>query len=97
MPVLASSQQIAQLLVPVRVFTDSYLNDPIEFAPDPSFIPTSALKQLQIINIVNVDQTGYNIIDLNASQPQYYSATSISSVNTREAVNRVIDKTFNFF
>lgn len=97
MAVLAPPQQIAQLLVPKQVFTDSYLNDPIEFAPNPNFIPTSALKQLQVINIIDVDQAGYNIIDLNASKPQFYSATTTSAVNTREAINRLIDKTFNFF
>lgn len=94
---LAPAAAAQALLQPQQVYTTAYLNNPILFTPDLRFEPVSALAQLNIINIMARDQTDFGIIDLNANTPQYYSATTYTTVNTREAVNRVIDKAFTQF
>jgi|SRR6185312_362811 len=95
MSVLAPDDVIAALRRPKLIFTQDFLNDPIEFPPDPRFIPVTVLKQLNIIEIIDRDQAEFAIIELNSeldqSNDRYYPSTMFSPTYNRDDVKRIID------
>jgi hypothetical protein len=93
---LAPDELIASLRRPKTIFTQNYLNDPINFDPDERFEPESAIRQLQQLSIVNRDSVGYALADINKRESQWYPITMFRPVLARQDIGRTIDKQFKW-
>jgi hypothetical protein len=91
---LAPEDLIQTLRRPKQVFTDAYLNDPITFNTDARFLPETVLKQLNEVAIVERDGTEYMIVDMNATEPQYYPIHMAATEYNRSDYLRTVSKTF---
>ena len=92
MPELAPIDLIASLRRPQQLFTQSYLDDPIQFPADPRFLPITAVKQLNAYIILPKDLAQFNIVELNQATNQFYTATMYSRTIKREDFQRLIDR-----
>jgi hypothetical protein len=70
---LAPVSLINSIRRPTFIYTTSYLNDPIEFPPDPRFLPISAVIQLNAYNIISRDLASFNIVELNTTDAEWYA------------------------
>lgn len=92
MPELAPVDLIASLRRPKQLYTQSYLDDPIQFPADPRFLPITAVKQLNAYIILPKDLAQFNIVELNQATNQFYAVTMYSRTVEREAFTRLIDR-----
>jgi hypothetical protein len=94
MAVLASQDAIAALRRPKVVFTDAYLNDPIQFDADARFIPQTVIAQDNSIELIGRDNTDFVVVTINAPKPQLYSLDMFKVIYNRADLSRTIDKKF---
>ncbi len=91
---LATNEQIAALRRPVQLFTQAYLDDPITVPTDQRFIPETVLKQLNVIAVIDRDQSDFAQVDINAQDEQNYPVHMVARVFERTEYLRTIDKKF---
>ena len=79
------------IIYPQIIFTDGYLNDPIQFKPDSRFEPKLLVTTLDVLpNQVNRDFSQFLTVDFNNPSPQYYSINTFSPLWNRTQYNIVI-------
>ena len=94
MPVLAPDAVIASLRRPRYLFTDSYLNDPIEIFDQPAFLPQTVIAQLNAYIVLPRDHAEFAVVELNPliAQEQFYVASMYSRTINRDDYNRIVDR-----
>lgn len=76
---------------PEQIFTDGYLNDPVQFRPDERFTPESIVEQLDVMpNRAERDLADFVQVDFNKENSQYLSINLFSPVWSRTSYNKVI-------
>ena len=91
---LAPNEEIVRLRKPQQIFTDAYLNDPIQFAPTEPFNVESAVEQLQTVPVVRRDFAQFLQVELNATGSQLYPVQMYINRLERSDYERNIDRTF---
>jgi len=94
MPNLAPEDVILQLRRPTTLYTDQYLNDPIEVTTDQRFIPETALRQFEEISVVTRDTADFIEVVVGGTSPAIYPVLMQSPVYNRDDFTRIVDKTF---
>jgi hypothetical protein len=90
----ATNDVIQALRRPTVIFTDAYLNDPIEFNPDGRFVPSSVVEQRQDLTVVSRDEAEFNVVTLNTPLSQILCVPMYHQQFHRQDLYRTIDKTF---
>lgn len=89
---LPTPSEVDKIRYPDQVFTDSYLNDPIQYNIDRRFIPTPLVEQIQETqNVVKRDFASFLQVQANKTDaPQYVAFNTFSHRWNREAYMRII-------
>lgn len=87
---------------PRVIYTDRYLNDPIQFEPDPRFDPNSLLSYLTgsdgtPVKTYDRDQADFVQVNLNSTINSYRMVHMFSPIYDRERYDRTIDRKFTQF
>jgi hypothetical protein len=73
-----------------ELYTDSYLNNPIQFTVNPEFNPTTVLSFLNVIpNSIPRDISNYTPVDINNTAPQYKTISMFTFKLDKEKYNSV--------
>jgi hypothetical protein len=91
----ATNDVIQALRRPTVIFTDAYLNDPIEYKPDERFLPATVVQQRQDLTVVVRDEAEFNVVTLNTPLTQILCVPMYHQQFHRQDLLRTIDKTFN--
>lgn len=92
MPELASLDEIAGLRKPKQIFTQAYLDDPIQFTTDQRLIPETLVRQVQDFPVVNRDFAQFLSVNLSATGPQFYPVSMYTSAINRADYGRHIKR-----
>jgi hypothetical protein len=89
----ANQEQVNALRRPLIIYTDAYLNDPIQFTRDIRFDAESALRNADPnLPIIDRDEAEFAVVDLNSQDSQYYTAQTYRDEVNRDDYQKVIAK-----
>ena len=88
---------VARIRRPVEVYTDAYLNDPIQFDPQVAFEPETVVPQVSDVVVVDRDLASYMTVDINAKTSAVLPISMTSTVINRADYLRIINRAFQFF
>lgn len=94
---VATPSQLDRVRSPEIVFTDGYLNDPIQFRPDDRFRPQTVVQQFpELPNQLERDFAEFLQIDRNSDEPQLLTINMFSGVTRRDLYNKVFGSRLPF-
>lgn len=89
--VSATPSEVDRVRYPEQLFTDGYLNDPIQFRPDERFQQRTLVQQLDVLpNQVSRDFNEFLQVDANNDKPQYFAINLYAPTWSRTLYERVI-------
>lgn len=90
---LAPDDVIASLRRPKYLFTDSYLNNPIEAVDVIQFLPQTVIAQLNAYIVLPRDHAEFTVVELNLLDQQFYVAQMFTrTIADRNDYFKVIDR-----
>lgn len=88
---LATPSEVDRIRYPEQLFTDGYLDDPIEFRPDARFRQRSLVEQLDVLpNQIERDFADFLQVNGANNKNQYLAINLYSPVWSRVQFERVI-------
>lgn len=91
---LAPNELIASLRKPKQIFTQAYLDDPIQFQVDERFQPETVLRQMNEFSVVERDNANFAVVDSGVTGSSYYPVLMNSPVFNRTVFTKNIDRNF---
>ena len=87
---------------PSIVYTDGYLNDPIQTNADSRFQPTTLLQHISAsasggVSQYERDQANFVLVELSSAQPRHVSVEMKSPMYKPAVLDRVVNRTFEQF
>lgn len=87
---VATPSELDRVRSPDIIFTNGYLNDPIQYAPDERFEPRTLVQQFpELPNQLRRDFAEFLQIDSNSDAPQMLTVSMYSGVTRRDLYNKV--------
>lgn len=90
---LASLDEIASFRKPKQIYTQAYLDDPIQFRTDERFIPETLIRQVQDFPTISRDFAQFVSVNLSATGSQFYPVSMYTLALNRADYTRHIDRT----
>jgi hypothetical protein len=88
---VATPSEVDRIRYPDQLFTDGYLNDPIEFSPDDRFRQRTLVQQLDVLpNQILRDFADFLQVDANNNNSQYFAINLYAPRWNRAQYERVI-------
>lgn len=88
---VATKSQLDRQRSPEIIFTDSYLEDPIQYRADQRFQPATVVKQFSnLSNQVQRDFAEFIQVDSNSDTPQLLTINMYAGVYRRDLYNKVL-------
>jgi hypothetical protein len=89
--VAATPSQVDRVRYPEQLFTDGYLNDPIEYRPDERFRQRTLVQQLDVLpDQISRDYNEFLQVDSNSGNPQYFAINLYAPTWSRTQYERGI-------
>jgi hypothetical protein len=82
---------------PRQLFTQGYLDDPIQFTTDVRLDPEVLIRKEDFFTVVTRDSADFAEINLAAIDPVYYPVSTSTPVYDRVKFSQRLDRTFTTF